>query len=104
MNLKDRIMFIFRQGRCRGCNYQMSQDANTRLMVQIRSSLRLTRNLFHWGMLAVGLYVMLSAGIVLKYGSLLTPLWRYILTAGLVIAFVALWTVMSRLFDRINSR
>ena len=76
---------------------------NSRLLYPSRETFRRTRSVFLWGMLAIGLFVMLAAGIVLRSVGGMAPLWKYLLIAGLVLVLILLWIVLCKLFDRAST-
>ena len=76
---------------------------NSRLMIPSRETFRRTKSVFQWGLFTVGLFVMLAAGIVLRYAGGMAPLWKYLLIAGLVLVLIILWIALSKLFDRAST-
>ena len=88
---------------CPACHEGTVYFVNSRLMIPSRETFRRTKSVFQWGLFTVGLFVMLAAGIVLRYAGGMAPLWKYLLISGLVLVLIILWIALSKLFDRAST-
>lgn len=77
--------------------------STSRLVRPGKETFKRMKSIFQWGLLTVGMYVMIACELVLRYGDLMTPVWRYLLAGGLVLVLAALWILLSRVFDRASA-
>ena len=59
-----------------------------------------TGTIFRWGLLAVGMYILLACGLVFRLADGMQSLWRYVLIGGLVLVLFALSMWLCALHDR----
>ena len=75
----------------------------TRLVCPSKDTFKRMKTLFECGMLAVGAFVMLACGLVLHYGDMLDPVWKYLLIGGLVLVLAVLWILLRKAFSKAAS-
>lgn len=78
--------------------------AATRLARPSKDTFKRVKRVFQWGMLTIGVYVLLACGIVLHYGRVLTPVWQYLLIGGFVLLLAALWLFLVKVFEKAGAR
>lgn len=76
----------------------------TRLACPSKDTFKRMKRVFKWGMLTIGVYIMFVCGIVLRYGSLLTAVWRYLLISGFVLLLAALWLFSGKTFEKAGAQ
>jgi len=74
-----------------------------RIMCPGKDTFKHAKEVFHWGMLATGFFIMISYGALLHCGSALGPTWNCILAGAAVLLFAVLWTILNRAFERAAS-
>lgn len=84
-------------------HHKLGTRPATRLVCPSKDTFKRMRNLFEWGTLAVGAFVMLACGLVLRYGAMLEPVWRHLLTGGLILVLAVLWLLLRKAFNKAAS-
>lgn len=84
-------------------HHKTVKTPSTRLVCLSKDTFKRMKSLFEWGILAVGAFVMLACGIVLRFGDMLAPARRYLLIGGLILVLATLWLLLGKAFNKAAS-
>ena len=75
----------------------------TKLVCPSEDTFKRMKHVFEWGILAIGTFVMLACGFVLRYGDTLAPVWKYTLIGGFVLILAVVWLFLIKAFNKAAS-